>query len=99
MKWVVLPFSESYSVETKCTEVKFYPVSDFPVIKNTIKRIAFENENKSTIIFQSFLFANVPAESTSYAPTFLVNILARTHDTHTCMHARARTHIHTHRGD
>ena len=27
MKWVVLPFSESYSEETKCIEVKNYPFS------------------------------------------------------------------------
>ena len=27
MKWVVLPFSESYSEETKCHEVKIYPFS------------------------------------------------------------------------
>ena len=71
MKLIVLPFSESYSEETKCTEVKF---THFPVIKNTIKRIAFENEYKSSMIFKSFLFANFPAESTSYAPTFFTCI-------------------------
>ena len=42
----------------------------FPVIKNTIKRIAFKNAFDSSIIFQSFLYASIPAESTSYAPTF-----------------------------
>ena len=60
MKWVVLPYSGSFSVETKCTH--------FPVIKNTFKRIAFKNANQ--IIFQSFLIANIPAESTSNVPTF-----------------------------
>ena len=39
------------------------------MFKNTSKRIAFENAYKS-IIFQPFLYANVPAESPSYAPTF-----------------------------
>ena len=42
----------------------------FPVIKNTIKRIAFKNAYDSSLIFQSFLYASTPAESTSYAPTF-----------------------------
>ena len=32
--------------------------------------MALENAYESTIIFYSFLFANIPAESTSYAPTF-----------------------------
>ena len=32
--------------------------------------MAFQNAYESTIIFQSFLFANIPAESMSYAPTF-----------------------------
>ena len=42
----------------------------FPVIKNTIKWIAFKNAYKSSMIFQYFLYANIPAESLSYAPTF-----------------------------
>ena len=29
---------------------------------NTIKRIAFENVYESSIIFQSFAYANIPAE-------------------------------------
>ena len=41
----------------------------FPIIKNTIKRIAFKNAYESSIIFQSFLYTSIPAESTSYAPT------------------------------
>ena len=62
MKWIVLPYSESYFEETKYMLVKFY---QFPVIKNTIKRIAFENAYESSIIFQPLLYANVPAESPS----------------------------------
>ena len=31
--------------------------------------------DESTIIFQSFLFANIPAEPTSYAPNFFVGII------------------------
>ena len=42
----------------------------FPVIKNTIKRIAFKNAYESSTIFQSFIYISIPAESTSYAPTF-----------------------------
>ena len=42
----------------------------FPVIKNTIKRIAFKNAYESSIIFQSFLYASIPAKSTSYVPIF-----------------------------
>ena len=41
-----------------------------PVIKNTIKRIALKNAYESSIIFQSFLYASIPAKSTPYAPTF-----------------------------
>ena len=67
MKWVVLPYSEPFTEETKCNEVKF---THFPVIKNTIKRIAIKNAYYSSIIFQSFLYANIPAESPSYTPTF-----------------------------
>ena len=50
----------------------------FPVIKNTIKRIAFKNAFDSCIIFQSFLYASIPAESTSYAPTFFQETKAAT---------------------
>ena len=32
--------------------------------------MAFENAHESSIIFQPLLYANVPAESPSYAPTF-----------------------------
>ena len=46
----------------------------FPVIKNAIKRISFKNAYKSSIIHQSFLYASIPAEFTSYAPTFLADI-------------------------
>ena len=31
-----------------------------PVIKNIIKRLAFENASESTIIFQIFLLAKIP---------------------------------------
>ena len=75
MKWVMLPRSESYSEETKCIEVK---IDSFPVIKNTIKWITFENWSESSIIFQSFLFASIPAESTSYAPAFFVQMKEHT---------------------
>ena len=67
MKLVVLSYSESFLEETKYILEKFYR---FPVIKNTIKRIAFENAYESSIIFQPLLYADVPAESPSYAPTF-----------------------------
>ena len=50
---------------------KILPI--FPVIKNTIKRIVFENAYESSIIFQPLLYANVPAESPSYGPTFFVD--------------------------
>ena len=39
--------SESYSEETKCTEVNINPFSQ---IKNTMKRITFENWSESLII-------------------------------------------------
>ena len=67
MKLVVLLYSESYLQETKYILVKF---NHFSCIKNTIERIAFENAYELSIIFQPFLYANVPAESPSYAPTF-----------------------------
>ena len=43
-------------------------------MKKTIKRMVFENAYESSIIFQSFLYANIPAESPSYAPTFSKNL-------------------------
>ena len=33
----------------------------FPVIKNTIKRIEFKNTYESSIIFQSLIYASIPA--------------------------------------
>ena len=51
--------------ETKDILVEFF---NFSVL--VIKRIAFENAYESSIIFQPLLYANVPAESLSYAPTF-----------------------------
>ena len=62
IEWVVLPYSESYSEETKCIEVKINPFCN----QETINPITFENEYESTIILQSFLFTNIPAQSTSY---------------------------------
>ena len=50
----------------------------FPVIKNTIKRIVFKNAYESSIIFKSVLYASIPAESTSYAPTFFQETKAAT---------------------
>ena len=61
MKWVLMFCLESYTGETKCTEVK-KKNAHFPVIKNAIKRIAFENAFESPIIFKFFLYANIPAE-------------------------------------
>ena len=64
MKWIVLPYSESYFEETKyILLISFFK---FHVFKNTIERIAFENAYESSIIFQPFLYANMP----SNAPTF-----------------------------
>ena len=67
MKWIVLPYSNSYSEETKCINVIFI---HFPLIQKTNKQTTFENMYESSIIFQSFLYANTSAESPSYAPTF-----------------------------
>ena len=58
IKWIVLPYSETYFEETKYMLVNFI---NFPVIKNTIKRKAFENAYGSSIIYQPLLYANVPA--------------------------------------
>ena len=41
----------------------------FPLIEKTIKRIALKNAYESSILFQSILYATIPAESTSYAQT------------------------------
>ena len=68
MKWVVLPYSEPYTEETKCNEL-----THFPVIKNTIKRIAFKNAYESSIYIFS-LNSSIPAESTFNAPTFLMEL-------------------------
>ena len=51
-------------------------INHFPAIKYTINRIAFENACESTTIFQSLLFVNITAESTSYAPTFISSVLS-----------------------
>ena len=72
MKLVVLPYSESYLEETKYILVKFH---QFSCYQNTIKRIEFENAYESSIIFQPLLYANVPAEFPSYAPTFFKGML------------------------
>ena len=69
MKWVVLPYSDILHILKKQNALKL-KFTHFPVIKNTIKRIAFKNAYESSIIFQSFLYASIPAESTSYAPAF-----------------------------
>ena len=75
MKWIVLPQSESFFEETNYMLVKNF-ITNFPVIKNTIQRIAFENAYESSMIFQPLSYANVPAESPSYAPIFF-NALIR----------------------
>ena len=61
MKWIVLPYSESYFEGIKYILVKFHQF--FTVIKTTIKLIAFENAHKSSIIFQPSLYNNIPTES------------------------------------
>ena len=65
-----MPYSESHFEETKYILVEF---SDFPVFKNTNKRIEFKNASELSLIFYPFLYANVPAQSPSYAPTFFVH--------------------------
>ena len=60
MKWIVLPYSESYFEETIYILVNFY---HFPVFNYTIKRKAFDNAYESFIIF-----------SLIYMPTFLPNL-------------------------
>ena len=52
MKWSVLPYSASNFEGTKYLLVNF---TNFPVIKNTIKRISFENAYESSIIFSAFV--------------------------------------------
>ena len=59
--------SKSFSDETKYKNM--VKIHNFPVIKNTIKRIAYKNAFESSIIFQSYLYANIPAEFPSYALT------------------------------
>ena len=39
--------------------------------------MAFENAYESSIIFQPLLYANVPAESPSYASTFFVDVILK----------------------
>ena len=71
MKWSFCPIQNHILKKQNALKYKF---THFPVIKNTIKRITFENAYESTItchIFY-FLFTNIPAECTSYAPTFKV---------------------------
>ena len=68
MKWVVLPYSEPYTEETKSNEVKIDSFScnqEYYLTKSIKKciRIIYN--------FSIFLYANILAESTSYAPTFL----------------------------
>ena len=56
MKWIVLPYSESYFEETKYILVQFYQCTSntITIINNTIIRITFENAYKSSIIFSLF---------------------------------------------
>ena len=58
--------SEPYTDEKNAMKLKY---THFLVIKNTIKRKEFKIAYESSILFQSFLYASIPAESTSYAPT------------------------------
>ena len=68
MKWIVLPYSESYFEEQNNILVNILPI--FHVFKNTFIWMAFQNAYESSIIFQSFLYANVPADSPSYSSAF-----------------------------
>ena len=45
----------------------------------------YENAYESSIIFQPFLYANVPAESPSYAPTFFGCVCLENVCTHYCV--------------
>ena len=49
MKWVVLPYSEPYILK-KQNAMKL-KLTNFPLIKNTIKGIAFKNAYESSMIF------------------------------------------------
>ena len=71
MKWVMLScsesYSESYSEETKCIELKIYPFSS--------NQECYQTNNIWKLLrfiynFSAFLYAKIPAESTSYEPTF-----------------------------
>ena len=68
MKWIVLLYSESYSEETKGILVQIYP---FSCNQEYYKLIAFQNVYELSIIFQSFLYANISTDSPSYTPTFV----------------------------
>ena len=46
----------------------------FPVIINAMKQLTFESVYESSIIFQSFIYTNIPIEQPSYAPTFFLPI-------------------------
>ena len=50
-------------------KIHVWKFAHFPEIKNTIKWVLFENAFESTMSLHFFLFANIPAESMSYAPT------------------------------
>ena len=56
-------------LKKKNTSGKILPIFLYSRIL-LIKRIAFENAYESSIIFQPFSYANVPAKSLPYAPTF-----------------------------
>ena len=71
MKWIAFPYSESYFEETKYILVKFYQFSciqEYSLTNSIRKRVWI------VYTFSAFLYANVPAEFPSYAPTFFVNL-------------------------
>ena len=64
MKWFVLLYSKSLWKQNAFWKL-FTP---FPVIKNTIERMAIENAFE--LFFNLFLFVNITAESPAYMATF-----------------------------
>ena len=71
MKWVVLPYSESFFEETKYILVKFY---QFSCIQEYYQTNSIRKRVWIVYNISAFLYASVPAESPSYAPTFFRNL-------------------------
>ena len=75
-KWIVLPYQYHFLKKQNTLREK---LNHFPIIKNTIKGIAYKNAFESSKNFHSFLYAIIPAESPSYAPIFFEFHLAKLH--------------------